>query len=104
MSVRLLDVNVLVSLLDSAHIHHDAAVTWFRTVAAAEGWATCPLSENGLIRVVSHLSYPNLRLSPALAAESLKLFKAGFSGIHHFWPDEVSLTDPTLFDLSILTG
>ena len=71
MIVRLLDVNVLVSLLDSAHVHHAAALTWFRAVAAAEGWATCPLTENGLIRVVSHFSYPNLRLSPACAAESL---------------------------------
>ena len=104
MTVRLLDVNVLVSLLDSAHVHHDAALAWFRTVAAKEGWATCPLTENGLIRIVSHLSYPNLRLSPAGAAESLALFKAGFPGIHSFWPDSISLTDSTVFDPAVLTG
>lgn len=102
--VRLLDVNVLVSLLDSAHLHHNAAVDWFRRVAAVEGWATCPITENGLIRVVSHPSYPNLRLSPAQAGESLALFKAGFPDIHCFWPDSISLTDSTLFDLSVLTG
>jgi hypothetical protein len=50
------------------------------------------------------LSYPNLRLSPATAAESLALFKAGFQGIHRFWPDSISLTDSTMFDLSVLTG
>jgi toxin-antitoxin system PIN domain toxin len=104
MSVRLLDVNVLVSLLDSAHVHHDAAVTWFRAVAAVEGWATCPLTENGLIRVVSHVHYPNVRLSPAHAAESLALFKAGFPAIYHFWPDAISLTDSAIFDLAVLTG
>jgi hypothetical protein len=104
MTVRLLDVNVLVSLLDSAHVHHDAALAWFRTAAAKEGWATCPLTENGLIRVVSHLSYPNLRLSPGGVAESLALFKAGFQGIHYFWADSVSLTDSTIFDLAVLTG
>ncbi len=104
MTARLLDVNVLVSLLDSAHIHHDAALTWFRAVAAVEGWATCPLTENGLIRVVSHLNYPNLRLSPAYAAESLAMFKAGFPKIHQFWPDSISLTDSALFDLAVLTG
>ena len=104
MTVRLLDVNVLVSLLDSAHVHHGAAVKWFRAIATVEGWATCPLTENGLIRVVSHLSYPNLRLSPAHAAESLAQFKAGFPGIHCFWPDAVSLTDPRMFDLTVLTG
>ena len=81
-------------------IYHDAALTWFRTVAAAEGRATCPLTEDGLIRVVSQLSYPKLRLSPACAAESLALFKAGFPEIHRFWPDGVSLTD----HLNVLTG
>ena len=66
MSVRLLDVNVLVSLLDSAHVHHDPAVEWFRNVAATGGWASCAITENGFIRVVSSMSYPNLRLTPAL--------------------------------------
>ena len=104
MTVRLLDVSVLVSILDSAHVHHDAAMAWFRAVAVSEGWATCPLTENGLIRVVSHLSYPNLRLSPFQAAESLALFKASFPKIHRFWPDAISLTDGEVFDLAVLTG
>ena len=104
MTVRLLDVNVLISLLDSAHVHHGAAVAWFQTVAAREGWATCPVTENGLIRIVSHLSYPNLRLSPAHVAESLAVFKAGFQGIYCFWPDSISLTNSTMFDLALLTG
>jgi len=104
MSARLLDVNVLVCLLDSAHVHHDLAAKWFRAVAAVKGWATSPLTENGLIRVVSHISYPNLQLTPAVAAESLARFKAGFPGIHRFWADEISLTETTLFDLTVLTG
>jgi toxin-antitoxin system PIN domain toxin len=104
MSVRLLDVNVLVSLLDSAHIHHDVAVKWFRTTATMEGWATCPTTENGFVRIVSHVGYPNLRLTLALAAESLAVFKAGFPGIHRFWADEISLTDTAVFNLRILTG
>jgi len=45
-----------------------------------------------------------MRLSPAYAAESLALFKAGFSGVHRFWPDSISLTDSAVFDLTILTG
>jgi hypothetical protein len=103
-SIRLLDVNVIVSLLDSAHLHHGSAVEWFRAVAVAEGWATCPVTENGFIRVVSHVSYPNLRLTPAMAAHSLARLKAGFPGIHCFWADEISLTDTVLFDLALLTG
>jgi toxin-antitoxin system PIN domain toxin len=104
MSVRLLDVNVLVSLLDSAHVHHDVAVGWFRAVAAVEGWATSPITENGFIRVVSHVSYPNMRLTPALATESLARFKESFQGIHRFWADEISLTDSALFHPAVLTG
>jgi len=104
MSVALLDVNALIGLLDSAHVHHEKTAAWFRNVARAEGWATCPLTENGFLRVVSHVSYPNLRLTPAMAAASLARLKSGFPGIHRFWTDDVSLTDVTLFDLAVLTG
>jgi toxin-antitoxin system PIN domain toxin len=104
MSVRLLDVNVLISLLDSAHLHHDVAVRWFKAVAAVEGWSTCPITENGFVRVVSHRSYPNLQLTPALAAHSLFRFKAGFPETCRFWTNNVSLTDTTLFNLEVLTG
>jgi len=104
MSVRLLDVNVLISLLDSAHVHHTAATQWFHAAAAVEGWSTCPVTENGFIRVVSHQSYPNLRLTPAMAAQSLARFKNGFIDIHRFWADDISLTDPMIFDLAVLTG
>jgi uncharacterized protein len=104
MIVRLLDVNVLISLLDSAHIHHTPAVAWFRSVAAMEGWATSPSTENGFIRIVSNISYPNLRLTPAVAAASLTQFKSGFPGKYHFWPDGISLADPAIFDLEVLTG
>ena len=104
MKTRLLDVNVLVSLLDSAHVHHQPAVAWFRTVAVAEGWATCPVTENGFIRVVSSVSYPNFRLTPAMAAESLARFKAGFPGVHRFWPDGISLSDTSIFNLTRLAG
>jgi hypothetical protein len=50
------------------------------------------------------VSYPNLRLSPALAAAALLRFKTGFPDIFHFWPDEASLTDSSLFQLGVLTG
>lgn len=104
MSLRLLDVNVLVSLMDSAHIHHEASVAWFRNVAVSEGWATCPITENGFIRIVSNPGYPNLGLTPSLAAESLAKFKQAFADNHHLFPDDVSLTDPAVFDLKVLAG
>ena len=104
MSVRLLDVNILLSLLDSAHVHHRAVARWFSSVATADGWATCPITENGLIRILSQANYPNSKQTPALAADLLAGFKAGFAGIHQFWADGISLTDTSLFDLNVLTG
>jgi predicted nucleic acid-binding protein len=50
--IYLLDVNVLVALIDPAHIGHNAAHIWFGARAAA--WATCPITENGVIRILGH--------------------------------------------------
>jgi uncharacterized protein len=52
----LLDVNVLVALFDPDHAYHEAAHQWFAR-HRAQGWATCPLTENGLVRVMSHPAY-----------------------------------------------
>lgn len=104
MSASLLDVNVLIALLDSAHVHHSAVVRWFHSVATRKGWATAPITENGFIRIVSHPSYPNLRVTPEMAAQSLDRFKTAFPKAHRFWPDKVTLTDGALFDLTVLTG
>ena len=58
MTTFLLDINVLLALSDPLHIQHEAAHQWF----AQEGkksWATCPLTENGFVRIASHPQYPN---------------------------------------------
>jgi toxin-antitoxin system PIN domain toxin len=93
----LLDVNVLIALVDAQHINHEAAHDWFAP-NARHGWATCPLTENGLVRIVSNPKYPNGVASPAVALDLLR----GLTSIdgHGFWEDNVSLTDETLF----LTG
>jgi uncharacterized protein len=49
--VQLLDVNVLAALLDSAHCHHQLVQTWF-LAEQKQGWATCPITENGLVHVI----------------------------------------------------
>lgn len=103
MSIRLLDVNVIISLLDSAHVHHSLAIEWFGRTAVKEGWSTCPLTENGFIRIVSHMSYPNMRITPGLAAQSLATFQSSFPGSFRFWTDDVTLAESGLFDLHGLT-
>ncbi|WP_131120277.1 TA system VapC family ribonuclease toxin [Lichenihabitans psoromatis] len=86
----LLDVNVLVALIDPGHVAHDAAHRWFEEEGATD-WATCPLTENGVIRIVGHPRYPNTPGSPAaVAAIVIKL--RGLPG-HSFWKDDLSLVD-----------
>jgi uncharacterized protein len=53
----LLDVNLLLALTDPMHVHHEQAHRWFASKGDLS-WATCPLTENGFVRVASHPSYP----------------------------------------------
>ena len=86
----LLDVNVLIALIDPAHISHDPAHHWFESVGNPS-WATCPITENGVIRIVSHVSYPNTPGSTADVAAIMSRM-CELPG-HVFWPDSLSLTD-----------
>lgn len=95
----LLDVNVLIALLDPAHVQHDTAHDWFATYGQA-AWATCPLTENGVLRIVGHARYPNTPGSPAAVAPLVAQLRQR-SG-HVFWPDDLSLVDPAWVDASRL--
>ena len=87
----LLDVNALVALFDEAHIHHLAAHHWF-SKKEVDGWSTCPITENGLMRILSHPAYPNSPLSMVDLAERLEEFKSA-SDSHRFWSDDYSLSE-----------
>jgi len=86
----LLDINVLIALIDPAHVQHDRAHEWFAT-SGKEAWATCPLTENGVLRIVGHARYPNSPGTPAAVAELM----AGLRALpgHEFWPDDLTLFD-----------
>ena len=86
----LLDINVLIALIDPAHVQHDRAHEWFAS-RGQKAWATCPLTENGVLRIVGHPRYPNSPGSPAVVGELLVSFRE-LSG-HAFWPDDMSLLD-----------
>ena len=90
MSVYLLDVNVLLALTDPVHVHHKAAHRWFETVGRT-AWATCPLTENGYVRILSHPTYPN-RPGDAVAVLGLLRQFCAAEG-HRFWADDVSVRD-----------
>lgn len=99
--IALLDVNVLVALFDPEHVHHQTAHAWLGA-HRDEGWASCPLTENGLVRVLSHPAYPGRRTTPADAVERLTAFRAG--GNHSFWPDGLSLCDGSTFRFRHIAG
>ena len=96
----LLDVNVLIALLDSDHLHHEAARRWLRD-NIREGWATCPITENGCVRVMAQSTYPN-RVPAPVAAE--RLGRATATSHHRFWPDTISLLSPGVADWRRLIG
>lgn len=85
----LLDVNVLIALLDSDHLHHARAMAWLQE-NIQPGWASCPLTENGCIRIMSQPGYPNPLPAGAIAE---RLATASATSHHVFWPDAVSILD-----------
>ncbi len=91
----LLDVNVLIALIDPAHVNHDAAHDWF-ALEGRQNWATCPVTENGLIRIVGNPKYPNSTGSPAAAIPLLVALTA-LPG-HVFWPDDICARSSTFLD------
>lgn len=90
----LLDINVLIALLDGSHIHHALATTWLSGHLDA-GWASCPITQNGCVRILSQPAYPNA-VPVAQVAERLALATQHPS--HAFWPDATSLLQPDLIE------
>ena len=97
-SPALLDASVLIALFDVGHVHHEIAHDWFAD-NRGRGWATSPLTENALLRIVSNPKYgSNWERTPILATR-LRTFCA--TEDHQFWPDTISLGDSAVFDLGV---
>lgn len=95
----LLDVNVLIALIDPAHVQHEPAHEWF-AMHRHQGWATCPMTENGVLRIVGHARYPNSPGTPAALVQVI----IGLRRVpgHVFWPDDISLVDSEQVDAARL--
>lgn len=91
----LLDINVLIALLDPDHVFHGRAHDWWKG-HSRDGWASCPLTENGVVRIMSNPAYSRAaRFRPGELIGHLELF-VGQSD-HEFWPDDLSLRDESAF-------
>jgi toxin-antitoxin system PIN domain toxin len=97
----LLDINVLLALLDPMHVFHDTAHRWFQAEGRLQ-WSTCPLTENGVVRIASQPNYGN---TPGLApVVAMALSRLCSRPGHLFWQEDFSLLDETLFVRERLVG
>ncbi len=94
--MALLDVNALVALAWDAHVHHAAVRAWFEQ-SAADGWATCPLTESGFVRVSSNPRVLPHPISVEQARGVLRALRAHEA--HRFLADDVSISDPEIAPL-----
>ena len=92
--IALLDVNVLIALIDPQHVHHQPAHGWFQA-RGGDGWATCPLTQSALLRILGNPRYPNSPGSPAVLMPLLQELLA--HPAHVFWPDSLSWNEADLF-------
>ncbi len=97
--IALLDVNVLIALIDPDHAAHERAHAWFARHAQS-GWATCPITELGAIRIAGAASYTQPALGCAAVTRSVRHICALAN--HVFWPDDVSLLTSPLVDATNL--
>jgi toxin-antitoxin system PIN domain toxin len=95
--VALLDVNALVALAWDSHVHHAAMRAWF-AANSSDGWATCPITESGFVRVSSN---PKV-LPSAIGVEAARgvLSALRVVGGHRFLVDDVSMDDADVPRLS----
>lgn len=96
----LLDINVLLALLDADHVNHRRARDWLST-EIRNGWASCPVTENGFVRIISQPRYP----SPVSVSNALSRLTEAVRTEHHaFWPCDLSLLDANRVDRSRVHG
>jgi uncharacterized protein len=91
----LLDINVWIALFDPSHVFHERAHSWWST-NSKRGWASCPLTENGVVRIMSNPAYSKgTRFSIGDLIQRLRTFVA--QSDHEFWADDLSLRSAEIF-------
>jgi len=97
----LLDTNLLIALLWPSHEQHETAVTWFAR-HRGKGWATCPITQAGFVRIVSNPAFSRDAVQPREAAHVLSANTAAKD--HTFWADDLSLPEAVAFAGMRLVG
>jgi hypothetical protein len=97
----LLDVNALIALAWPTHVHHGQTRQWF-DASASSGWATCPITQLGFVRVSSNPKIVRDAVSPREALAMLERF-IGLAG-HRFWSTEIGLASTGPFASLAMVG
>lgn len=100
MTRALLDINVLLALLDSDHVDHVLTREWLNREIGT-GWASCAITQNGVVRIMSQPRYPS-PVAPSVVADLLE--RACAAPEHEFWPCEISLLDRLVIERRRLHG
>jgi uncharacterized protein len=96
----LLDISLLLALFDPKHVHHGRARMWWQQ-EKAHGWASCPLTQNGFLRISSQKTYAN----PVPLPDALALLRRwAVPPVHEFWPDDLSILDSAIIDHGHVLG
>ncbi|HEY1462623.1 MAG TPA: TA system VapC family ribonuclease toxin [Terriglobales bacterium] len=81
-------MNVLIALSWPQHQHHGSVQHWFAR-HGENGWATCPFTQIGFVRILSNPSFSRNAVSPW---EAMRILIANIEHIgHRFWPDELNI-------------
>ncbi len=97
-----MDVNFLIALLDPDHVFHESGHAWWSDNHAS-GWASCPLTENGVVRIMSNPNYSNsVEFSPRDLIDRIRSFAQ--NSVHEFWSADISLRDPGIFAIDRIHG
>ena len=96
----LLDINVLIALHDRDHVHHIRAATWFEA-HIEHGWASCPLTQNGCLRIMNQPGYTNPQ---PLATLMTMLQRSTRASAHQTWFDDISILDAARFEHAHMHG
>ncbi|HEY7550747.1 MAG TPA: TA system VapC family ribonuclease toxin [Hyphomicrobiaceae bacterium] len=96
----LFDVSTLLAVFDRDHVFHGKARAWW-TANADGGWASCALTQNGFVRIMTQPSYPQRRST----MEAIQALRVGVGqASHEFWPDDISIADAGVFDHGRILG
>ena len=94
MTRALLDVNVLIALMDAGHVDHETLHAWAAD-GLADGWASCAITQNGFVRILSQPAYPGT----VSVAEAIDLLRSSIESSHHeFWSCDIGFTETSAVD------